>query len=251
MFASRAAAKNGARLITNEPQLLERCNAWTPPAACVAGGVPTRCVIRTFGKKGFRRDVKAVQDVDILVGTHGAALVHAVFMRRGAALIEVRPYGFSGKWPDQYHRSMARAQNEVRVMDLSPRHPSLTFTWLGSRHRRTRSSCRPPIARSARRCPQRMFRLGTLGLSIHTSCLVLLSERWGWRRARVAGIVTTVTYRPPTKPSMPPIRRAWRRHATTERFKAWSSIMADAEVASSYVLPAQPPLPRDAGQRGL
>ena len=121
LFASRAAAKNGARQITNEAQLLQLCNQWSPPPACVgpgrAPGLRARCELRAFGRRGFRRDVEAVQSADVLVGTHGAALVHAIFMQLGAALLEVRPFGFVGKWPDQYHVQMARAENEVR-----PRH---------------------------------------------------------------------------------------------------------------------------------
>jgi len=40
-------------------------------------------------------------------------------MQSGGALIEVRPYGFEGRWPDQYHYSMARQQNETHVFVIS------------------------------------------------------------------------------------------------------------------------------------
>ena len=115
LFTRRAAAKNGARALSNEAELLQFCAAWSPPEACVGAGVTTRCEVRRFGVNGFRRDVEAVQAADVLVGTHGAALVHAIFMRRGSSLIEVRPYGFKGPWPDQYHLAMARAENAVRA----------------------------------------------------------------------------------------------------------------------------------------
>ena len=115
LFTRRAAAKNGARALSNEAELLQFCAKWSPPESCVGPGVTTRCEVRRFGVHGFRRDVEAVQAADVLVGTHGAALVHAIFMRRGSALIEVRPYGFKGAWPDQYHLAMARAENAVRA----------------------------------------------------------------------------------------------------------------------------------------
>ena len=135
LFASRRAAKNGARLISNEAGLLEECNRWAPPPACVeapsarAGrpsaaslGLPptvaSRCALRTFGAKGFRADVAAVRAADVLVGTHGAALVHAIFMGRGGALVEIRPYGFVGRWPDQYHYTLHRQQNETHAFVL-------------------------------------------------------------------------------------------------------------------------------------
>ena len=52
-------------------------------------------------------DVAAARRADVLVGTHGAALVYGFYMRRGAALVEVRPYRFEGKWPDRYFRDLA------------------------------------------------------------------------------------------------------------------------------------------------
>ena len=35
---------------------------------------------------------------------HGAGLNHAFFMRRHAALVEIRPFDFDGPWPNQYFR---------------------------------------------------------------------------------------------------------------------------------------------------
>ena len=48
--------------------------------------------------------------VDVLVGVHGSALTNAMFMRRGSSLIELRPYGFSGResWPNIYMKSQTR-----------------------------------------------------------------------------------------------------------------------------------------------
>ena len=116
LFAGRTAAKNGARLLTNEAELLQTCNEWRPPRACVGEAVRrSRCERRNFGKRGLRWDVQAIRQADALVGTHGAALLHAIFMRRGGALIEVRPYGFDGAWPDQYHFAMARRENATHA----------------------------------------------------------------------------------------------------------------------------------------
>ena len=60
-----------------------------------------------FGRRGVAADVAAARRADVLVGTHGAALTYGFYMRRGAALVEVRPYRFEGKWPDRYFRDLA------------------------------------------------------------------------------------------------------------------------------------------------
>ena len=89
------------------------------------GGIAARCDPWVFGRRGFVRDLSMVRSADVLVGTHGAALVHAIFMRRRAALIEVRPYGFQGGWPDQYHLSMAQRENATHVFVLQTRDRTL------------------------------------------------------------------------------------------------------------------------------
>ena len=130
LFASRLAAKNGARLLLNELQLIELCRRWVAPPACNAAraamlAATTRCEPWVFGKRGFHKDVAVVQEADVLVGTHGAALVHALFMRRGGALLEVRPYGFRGSWPDRYHLAMARQENATHAFILQTTDPAL------------------------------------------------------------------------------------------------------------------------------
>ena len=61
----------------------------------------------------------------MLVGTHGAALVNALFMRRGGALLEVRPYNFDGAWPDRYHLAMAQRENATHAFVVRTRNRSL------------------------------------------------------------------------------------------------------------------------------
>lgn len=88
-----------ARSLHNLPQLL---------AACAHSEAPrTICTAHEFGRRGVAADVAAARRADVLVGTHGAALTYGFYMRRGAALVEVRPYRFEGKWPDRYFRDLA------------------------------------------------------------------------------------------------------------------------------------------------
>ena len=124
--SGRGAGKNGARLITNQAALLDACARWRPPAACVNTPPWTaRCELRAFGRRGFRADALAMQEADVLVGTHGAALVNALFMRRGGALLEVRPYNFDGAWPDRYHLAMAQRENATHAFVVRTRNRSL------------------------------------------------------------------------------------------------------------------------------
>lgn len=53
---------------------------------------------------GFLAFTRTPVQVDVLVGVHGSALTNAEFMRRGSSLIELRPFGFSGResWPNIY-----------------------------------------------------------------------------------------------------------------------------------------------------
>lgn len=134
VFASRGHTQNGARLLTNEKGLIELCRRWIPPPACsrsVRGrgegsvGRHAECEPWVFGRRGFRRDVDLVQEANVLVGTHGAALVHAIFMRRGSGLVEIRPYGFQGAWPDKYHLAMALRENATHAFVLQTRDRSL------------------------------------------------------------------------------------------------------------------------------
>ena len=75
-------------------------------------------------------DVAAARRADVLVGTHGAALTYGFYMRRGAALVEVRPYRFEGKWPDRYFRDLAAVEQSPLYFQATaapaPPTPALT-----------------------------------------------------------------------------------------------------------------------------
>ena len=126
LFVSRRESKHGARLLTNQGELLEACRRWVPPAACTAERVgPASCEARDFGRRGIAADVRAARRAHVLLGTHGAALTHGLFMREGSAIVEVRPYGFVGAWPDSYHLALARRENATRAFVVQTADPSL------------------------------------------------------------------------------------------------------------------------------
>ena len=114
LFVNRQAAKQGARRISNAEQLLDVCRRWRPPTACISAR-PTRCEVHNFGRRGLRTDVTTVRRAHVLVGTHGAALIHALFMQPRSAFVEIRPYHFDGAWPDAYHYAMAQRENATRA----------------------------------------------------------------------------------------------------------------------------------------
>ncbi|EFJ44164.1 hypothetical protein VOLCADRAFT_118856, partial [Volvox carteri f. nagariensis] len=68
-----------------------------------------RCFRHIFGIDNLY-DLWVVRRSDVLVGVHGSALTNALFMRPGSSLIELRPYGFSGResWPNIYMKSQTR-----------------------------------------------------------------------------------------------------------------------------------------------
>ena len=99
-----------SRSLTNLDVLLQRC-----ASARRSGGIGGRrvvCRAHEFGAGSLRADVRAARAADVLVGTHGAGLTNAFFMRRGAALVEVRPYNFEGAWPDGYFRRSPRSSRQ-------------------------------------------------------------------------------------------------------------------------------------------
>ena len=96
---------------------------------------PCPCCV-TFCKTEERR-VACHADARQLVGTHGAGLANAFFMRRGASLVEARPYNFEGGWPDRYFRALSALEQAVHYFQVSagnaalsiPRPPDNVSVW--------------------------------------------------------------------------------------------------------------------------
>ena len=97
------------RSLANLDELLSRCSQDASLA----------CTTHTFGAAGLAADMRAVRAADVLVGLHGAGLANAWFMRRRSVVVEVRPYGFDGSWPDSYFRSPIRAVSPPRIFHLT------------------------------------------------------------------------------------------------------------------------------------
>ena len=82
------------------------------------------CAVHAFGRK-LAEDIRRVRRADVLVGTHGAALSHALFMERGASLVEVRAYGFEGRWADAYMKKHLRAEDAIFHFHVGTATPAL------------------------------------------------------------------------------------------------------------------------------
>ena len=123
IFVNRTRTKF-SRSLTNLDVLLQRC-----ASARRSGGIGGRrvvCRAHEFGAGSLRADVRAARAADVLVGTHGAGLTNAFFMRRGAALVEVRPYNFEGAWPDGYFRSLTALEQAIFYFQVSSGSPKLS-----------------------------------------------------------------------------------------------------------------------------
>ncbi|GAX72882.1 hypothetical protein CEUSTIGMA_g337.t1 [Chlamydomonas eustigma] len=66
--------------------------------------IGAQCVAYDF--EDLLLSASLMQQTDVLIGVHGAAMVNAIFMSRGASAIEIRPLGFVGFWPNHYLRRM-------------------------------------------------------------------------------------------------------------------------------------------------
>ena len=55
-------------------------------------GLRLCCSAHAFGGGSLAQDIRVARSADMLVGTHGAGLNNAFFMRRGGALLELRPH---------------------------------------------------------------------------------------------------------------------------------------------------------------
>jgi len=80
-FRRRTAAKNVGRVIANEEDLLEVLNEGDLMSVEAAD----------FGKLAFREQLKLVRGASVLVGAHGAGLMHVVFMAEEGVLVEIHP----------------------------------------------------------------------------------------------------------------------------------------------------------------
>ena len=107
--ADRPKIAESPEAFTNLDRLLAQCKR-DPAFVCVG---------HDFGARGLRADIAAALRADVLVGTHGAGLNNALFMRSGAALVEVRPYGFEGSWPDQYLKTQLGVEERVHFYQVS------------------------------------------------------------------------------------------------------------------------------------
>eukprot|EP00198_Chlamydomonas_reinhardtii_P005323 XP_001694659.1 predicted protein [Chlamydomonas reinhardtii] len=126
VFAVRSKShKDVGRVLLNEDELIDRCNAQEvklPNPGSAAGGSGNgsstdvysifgsmACIRHIFGVDNLY-DMWLVRQMDVLVGVHGSALTNAMFMRPGSSLIELRPFGFSGResWPNIYMKSQTR-----------------------------------------------------------------------------------------------------------------------------------------------
>ena len=97
LFDERVQRGMRSRQISNIHRLLQSCALEGP-------GLGIECTNHTFGVEGLAIDAAVVRAADVLVGMHGSGLTNGFFMRRGSALIEVRPYGFDSGWADLYYK---------------------------------------------------------------------------------------------------------------------------------------------------
>jgi len=80
-FRRRSSAKNVGRVIANEKDLLDVLDE----------GNLVSYEAADFGKLSFREQLKLVRGANVLVGAHGAGLMHALFMAEEGILVEIHP----------------------------------------------------------------------------------------------------------------------------------------------------------------
>ena len=72
--------RKGSRELYNMKESIDLCNS-------LKGFL---CSQHTFGKLGLEEDIALMQQTDVLVGIHGAALTNSIFMREGSHVVEIR-----------------------------------------------------------------------------------------------------------------------------------------------------------------
>ena len=53
-------------------------------------------------------------------------MINAFFMRRGASLVEVRPYRFEGEWPDKYFKAFTALEQAIHYLQVTSGSPALS-----------------------------------------------------------------------------------------------------------------------------
>ncbi|GIL80178.1 hypothetical protein Vretimale_12976 [Volvox reticuliferus] len=106
------------RTILNEAEMIQKCNsaegADLPPTEW---GVPYQkyfCFAHIFGENQLM-DVWLMRQVDVILGMHGAGLTNSLYMKPGGSVIELRPFGFSGResWANRYARFKTSSLREL------------------------------------------------------------------------------------------------------------------------------------------
>jgi hypothetical protein len=133
VFVNRTQTKR-SRGLANLDELLGRCRggllsqhrvAFHRTSPLSPRGLRLCCSAHAFGGGSLAQDIRVARGADMLVGTHGAGLNNAFFMRPGSALVEVRPYGFEGSWPDQYFKAQLAIEDAVHFYQISTGSTSL------------------------------------------------------------------------------------------------------------------------------
>ncbi|EFN56638.1 hypothetical protein CHLNCDRAFT_144434 [Chlorella variabilis] len=123
------------RNLLNSAALVQACNdpaAWRGLAGAQGRGSPIRrvqCREAGLGGDGLA-NMAAVRAADVLVCLHGAACTNWLFMSKGSALLEIRPYQFGSLarfWADAHFAQIAEATgHQVFWYGLNIEDPALS-----------------------------------------------------------------------------------------------------------------------------
>ncbi|GBF98829.1 hypothetical protein Rsub_11594 [Raphidocelis subcapitata] len=140
-----------ARVLVNQDQVWSWCTKFQEPRGAPNWG-GTSCLRHEFGRDALR-DLAVAANADVLIGVHGGALFNAFFMPARSSVVEIRPLGFRGAWPNAYMKDMtatddahslfwwginAATPNASAPGDLELRARGLNATWPRDRHTRIR-----------------------------------------------------------------------------------------------------------------
>ncbi|EFJ49726.1 hypothetical protein VOLCADRAFT_104177 [Volvox carteri f. nagariensis] len=119
VFISRTPHQSAVgRTILNEAEIIQRCNnaegADVPQADWNVPYQKYFCFAHVFGDNQLM-DVWLMRQVDVILGMHGAGLTNSFYMKPGGSVIEVRPFGFSGResWANRYARFKTSSLREM------------------------------------------------------------------------------------------------------------------------------------------